>query len=151
MWHSLMLLALVAPPGVIPSAVGVTRDLNSIECWLAPDDLDYSTRKTRALVIGAPEAVRWFYTSPDARAFREKFAVSAVTVANTARGYPPSGDAYGGSEEMYLWRWIGMHAPDLVVEVRDGTATEWYVPDSELGRFSNALKPVRTDAASDEL
>src|SRR2546425_8297778 len=131
MWHALMLLALAAPPGVVRSAVGVTRDMNPIECWLAPDDLDYSTPKTRVLVIGAPEAVRWFYTSADAAAFRERFAVSAVPVANTARGYLPAGDAYGGSEEMYLWRWIGMHAPDLVLAVQLGEATAWYVPASE--------------------
>jgi rhamnogalacturonyl hydrolase YesR len=37
-------------------------------------------------------------------------------------GYPPVGDAYSSlsnPEAQYLWRWIGMHAPDIVVELVD--------------------------------
>ncbi len=49
-------------------------------------------------------------------------ARAAVLPARAAVGgdFPPEGAAYGGRnpEARYLWRFIGMHAPDLVVEVR---------------------------------
>ena len=53
---------------------------------------------------------------------------------NLLRGYPPTGDAYHSPtdpEAAYLWRWIGMHAPDWVVEVRSGEQVRWFVPDSD--------------------
>lgn len=142
---------------MIRSALGVTRQATPIECWLTADDLDYNTAKTRVLVIGAPDAVRWFYTAPAAKAFRGRFAVSAVPAAVSLRGYPPPGDAYGASpdpEAAYLWRWIGMHAPDMVVEARAGGSPGWYVPesdDTQLERLSKALKGSRVLPASDEL
>ena len=83
----------------------------------------------------ALEMIQWFYTSDDAKRFRRKFALSAVPIvkpdvsttkkiggqaskAATTNGFPPTGTAYSdphNPEEIYLWRWIGMHAPDLVV------------------------------------
>ncbi|MBI3697792.1 MAG: glycoside hydrolase family 88 protein [Acidobacteria bacterium] len=103
------------PSGMIRSALGVRADGTPMECWITKEDLDYHTRTTRVLVVGgsAGEAVRWFYGAPEARGLRERFAVSAALV-EPGTGYPPPGEAYR-NEAMYLWRWIGMHAPDLVV------------------------------------
>jgi rhamnogalacturonyl hydrolase YesR len=111
--------------------IGITRLMTQVEASVTSDDLDYSTKKTRVLLVGgvdggkaSGEAVRaalaWF----DQSRYRSKYAVSAVLLANPDqnawRGFPPSGEAYGGvpdPEAHYLWRWIGVFAPDLVIEV----------------------------------
>ena len=52
---------------------------------------------------------------------------------NPTRGYPPSGPAYHSKtdpEAAYLWRWVGMHAPDLVVDIRGDTQQRWFVPQT---------------------
>jgi unsaturated rhamnogalacturonyl hydrolase len=161
-----------APPGVIRSALGVTRKATPIECWLTNDDLDYNTRKTRVLLVGgldrsaaSAQAVRqamtWFYTAANAKGFRAAFAVSAVPTAapdgdaggHPERGYPPPGEAYNSPTEpeaAYLWRWIGMHAPDLVVDVRTGGQLGWQAPESVDAALIKALA-ARSLPASDDL
>ena len=125
-------------PGVMRLDIGVTRQFTPIPALITDDDLDYRTRKTRVLLVGGLDgsdasvqstlrALKWFYSAAEARDLRKRFAVSAVPVANPdrwagaggagnpTRGYPPPGDAYSSPtdpEAAYLWRWIGMHAPD---------------------------------------
>ncbi len=108
---------------VMESAVGVTRAGAEIRCLITEDDFDFATPKVRILIVGGGKnteaAMRWFYASPRAGRYRGGYALSAIPVApvDLPRGFPPKGDAYGGanSEAQYVWRWIGMHAPDLVV------------------------------------
>jgi hypothetical protein len=84
------------------------------------------------------DAVNWFYGSEAAAPLRKQFSLSAAPIANPdgwalrqgpknasggdpTTGYPPQGPAYHDAQKpevQYLWRWIGMHAPDLVVDVR---------------------------------
>jgi hypothetical protein len=149
------------PETVQRSAIGVTRRQTIIPALITSDDLDYGTSKTRILLvagfIGNSESVartlaalRWFYRAQEAELWRQRFAVSAAPVANPDgwalgsesngsgglpfRNYPPSGDAYGSPtdpEAAYLWRWIGIHAPDLVIDVRSAegaTRTRWLAP-----------------------
>jgi unsaturated rhamnogalacturonyl hydrolase len=120
---------------------------------------------SRGSVQTVVAAMRWFYTAPAARALRRSFAISAVPVANPdgwasaagpgdgsggnpTTGYPPKGEAYSSPtdpEAAYLWRWIGMHAPDLVVDVRSGPETRWYVPESQdpqLRALAKILRPA---------
>ncbi|MFM7073163.1 MAG: glycoside hydrolase family 88 protein [Planctomycetota bacterium] len=64
---------------------------------------------------------------------------SASRKASTAKGdantagsdrFPPQGPAYlseSAPEAAYLWRWLGMFAPDLVVELRSGANVGWSV------------------------
>jgi unsaturated rhamnogalacturonyl hydrolase len=79
----------------------------------------------------------------------EKFLLSAVpemnpaatpgrvgnnSGGNPATGYPPKERAYDSPtnpEAIYLWRWLGMYAPDLVIEVRLGDKLIWEVPDTD--------------------
>jgi rhamnogalacturonyl hydrolase YesR len=110
-----------AQPGVIRSAAGVTRDGVPIPVLLTADDLRYETKKIRVLLTGDPAAVNqaadWFYTNRAAAAHRKRFALSALPYA-AAGPFPPEGEAYNSKqnpEAMYLWRWIGMHAPDYVI------------------------------------
>lgn len=107
---------------------------------------------SQASVDAVLDAVNWFYGSKEAGPLREKFSLSAVPVANPdawvlqqgpknasggnpTHGYPPMGDAYLSPtkpEAEYLWRWIGMHAPDLVLDVREGKQFQWVVPVDSL-------------------
>ncbi|MBI3470243.1 MAG: glycoside hydrolase family 88 protein [Candidatus Solibacter usitatus] len=118
--------------------IGITRLSTPVEGMITSDDLDYRTPKTRILLVGGIDgsrtagemiraALEWFDTSPAASRYRGQFDLSAVPLANpdknTWRSFPPAGEAYGGvpdPEAHYLWRWIGMHAPDLVVELDSG-------------------------------
>jgi len=131
-------------------AIGVTPRGTAIRAVVADDDLDLANARTRVLLVGTGAtssaigaAMRWFATSDAARGLRERFALSAVpdvapdtpldAAANAPalRGYPPTGDAYGDSERAeahYVWRWIGLQAPDLVVTLERGAATRVCVP-----------------------
>ena len=49
--------------------------------------------------------------------------------------YPPQGGFYdhpSHPEPRYLWRWIGMESPDLVVELAAGDRETWLIPDAHL-------------------
>ena len=108
-----MLYLVLASVATITSALGVRPDGSAIECRLTADDLDYNTPKTRILILGANP------TLPPR--FEKSFAISSVPSPVPEAVYPPTGDYYGATsnaEAAYLWRWIGMHAPDLVVDVR---------------------------------
>ena len=119
-------------------------------------------------------AMRWFHTSAEAEPWRKRFAVSAVPAVNVdawlsaggpenssngnpSKGYPPKGPFYGSTtdpEAAYLWRWIGMHAPDLVIEVRAGEAQRWEVPagsERSSGGLTRRLSRASTLAEPDAL
>ncbi len=72
----------------------------------------------------------------------------------TAHGYPPQGSSYDGKTnpaEQYFWRWIGLEAPHLVVEVVAGPGETWFVPESDLLQLQELaphlpnVKPLPTD------
>ena len=119
-------------PGVIRSHLGVTRKGTRIPCVYSKDDLDPHSKKTRVLLVAGfqnkeytsdvIQVLEWFYTSNEAKATRELFTLSAVSLVNPDDAGPlrfqVKGDAYfskDNPEAEYLWRWIGMHAPDFVV------------------------------------
>lgn len=108
------------------------------------------------------DAVEWFYGSEAAQPLREQFSLSAVPIANPdgwvlqqgpgnaskgtpTSGYPPKGPAYLSTtnpESEYLWRWIGMHAPDLVIDVRAGKQFQWVVPKTpQVSKLGQKLQP----------
>ncbi|MCH8074131.1 MAG: hypothetical protein IIA09_19535 [Proteobacteria bacterium] len=173
-------------PGVIRSAIGVTRQGTTIPCLISADDLDHNTSKTRILLVGgldgwpisvraSLQAMQWFYTSDDAKRYRKDFAVSAVPIVTpdawamkligsngsggtSAIGYPPQGVAYSdpkSPEAIYLWRWIGMHAPDLVVVTESGSSPVPFFPTAGGDplarlrlRLGGATLPESNDLAS---
>lgn len=148
--------------GVIRSAIGVTRKGTPIPSLIMAGDLDHQSKRTRLLLIGgsaeSAAVVRKAFASFAAdKAFagqRERYSLSVVPTINPDgalagsdpqnssggspyRGYPPPGSAYNSQtdpEAAYLWRWIGMHAPDLVVEVRSGEKLAWHLPAELLHR-----------------
>lgn len=130
----------------IRSAVGVTRSGATIHCLLAGDDLNPTIKKQRILVIGgldgrkasveaATRAVEIFHNKS------KQEAAALISLVPDARPgiqageevppmqFPPAGSAYNQPENdvaHYLWRWIGMQAPDrviLVASAGDASAT----------------------------
>lgn len=132
----------LAAPGVLWTALGVTRGGTAIPALVTADDFDYASKKTRVLVVAGldggegssravEEALRWFYNDPAAAKLRARYAVSAVPLANPESKpmspFPPQGEAYNNAanaEQMYLWRWVGAHAPDFVVVVGEGPGAD---------------------------
>jgi unsaturated rhamnogalacturonyl hydrolase len=155
-------------PLVVQSLLGVMRDERPLPVMYMREELDFNTSKIRvAFVTGlekssnAPailtDAFLWVNTEKAAHDFRQRYLVSAAICEGLNTKRPPGGDppiifppkekAYDGPtnpEAIYLWRWIGMHAPDLVVEVRKGDKLVWEIPETEdatlqaVGKLLNA-------------
>lgn len=162
---------LVTKHGVLYSAIGVTRSDRNIYCGIHPDTLDFAGKHQRVLIVGGVDgakqsveaATRLFdsYYASDAKGF-PTIRVSIVPAANPDRlinqpadadtkshpSFPPTGAAYNSKETAeahYLWRWIGMHAPDLVVVVEfDANAKQLTWSASENSRLAKAVK-AKTD------
>jgi unsaturated rhamnogalacturonyl hydrolase len=136
-----------------------------------------STTKTRILLvggidgssqsaIGVLEAWRNFYLNPKYAKLRTKIALAAVPMVNVEEwvksegnlkrnnakpiSFPAKGSAYGDAnpESIYLWRWIGTLAPDVVVRVNANSQVAWTsngslrmpTAKSQPGSFLHALK-----------
>jgi len=165
------------------SALGVSRKDRPV--WFAYHraDLDFFTPKRRIVLLGGWDGssasvqqilsfAEWFYASPEAAPYRERFVVSIVPClapdAYAAQGddpvvpapagsngtFPPPEPAYAaGAEAAYLWRWLGMFAPDVVISVetlpKDGTAkilsgSDESLPEKSLVRQLRKLAPSNT-------
>lgn len=132
------------PPAMIRTALGVTRSGTPIPCLITDADLDPGSPKQRILIVGGldgraesvqavAQAVETFFKDPQAAQTAALSAVpNARPDASGAGGvepvtFPPAGNAYLQPENdsaHYLWRWIGMHAPDTVILVAEpGDAT----------------------------
>lgn len=116
---------------VLDMAIGVTAKGSPIHAGIAPDALRPDTQVPSILVVagldGRDESV-----SVAAALLRETtgspFLLSVVLNAfpdrEPAPEFPPSGPSYGGHsvESQYLWRFLGLLAPDLVVDLRTDEA-----------------------------
>lgn len=123
-------------PSLLDVASPVTRVV-----IIAPAESDSaSDRATAALIRQLEEASRTW------RADFPQVSLSFVTAppihaAAVRQDFPPTGRAYGvpaTSDAHYLWRWLGMVAPDVVVEIRPGEQTAWTRPDSDQLDFTFA-------------
>ena len=111
-----------------PTAVGVGRQGSPIRAAVAWRALQFESPQPAVLLVGgldgSPRSTNVVNAFLQGGLAAGGFAVSAVPNAapdGAASAFPPEGGAYGGANAAahYLWRFIGMHAPDLVVEVRD--------------------------------
>lgn len=105
--------------------IGVRRDGTAISADVRTGVGGVVTGKRSVAVVGA--------VNPADLDASWIFAV--VPDVPTAAGYSPAGSSYDGKTnpaEQYLWRWLGMEAPDLVVEVVAGEGETWFVPESDL-------------------
>jgi unsaturated rhamnogalacturonyl hydrolase len=85
--------------------------------------------------------LEWWFTSPDAAVLRGQWQVAAVPCAQpdfcgdsppAGRGlpltFPPEGGFFDGKLDptpQYVWRWVTMQAPTVVLDVRVGWPLKW--------------------------
>jgi hypothetical protein len=133
---------------------GVTRSQTLIPALVHRDAYAPTTPRTRVLLVGGlsgrPEDVPLAYNVLEAYIeagdrLRQSLALSAVPCGNPdglalgvgpengaggrpENGYPPLDQFFydpHNPEHRYLWRWAGLQAPDLLLEVRAGQAVAW--------------------------
>ena len=135
-------------------ACGVTRAQTSILALVHEGAYAPTTPYTRVLLVGGFTGLSddvnlalqtlELYLGAGAR-LANTLALSAVPCGNPdglaagigpqngaggrpAEGYPPADNFFYDAhdpERRYLWRWAGLQAPDLVLEVRAGTTVVW--------------------------
>ncbi len=154
-------------------SIGRTSENQSITAIVHREALNLTGKKWRILLIAdstsgsqsLAQALRWFYQADAPHRFSDQWIVSAVPQISPGKAsaethaFPPAGTYYQSDrvvEHQYVWRWIGMHAPDLVVYVQPGNADrEWYYPrqaDAELvGQTKSQQGPGPGDALVDAL
>jgi len=150
------ILAVPAPrppqAGAGPRIVFVLRPMGEREFAAVAADL--------VAAVGAdPTAARTVVPSqPDG----ESLGGGVAPIGDPTRGHPPQGGFYDhptNPEPRYLWRWIGMEGPDLVVEVEHGAGETWFVPDADqpgaglpqLRELAGLLPDARPLPAGDDL
>ena len=137
----------------------MTRSLTPIQAILDRNAYTPETSRARVLLIGglsgrredvnvALHALELYAGGGDALSLR--IALSAVPCANPdglrrnagpengvggnpSGFYPPEGNFFfdaSDPEKRYLWRWICFQAPDLVLEIQDGTSVRWETNDA---------------------
>jgi rhamnogalacturonyl hydrolase YesR len=158
---TLQALAARAPDLWMLDACGVTRSQVSIPALVHREAYVPYTSRLRVLLLGGlsgrSEDVALAAQVLDTYlAERERLgvavALSAVPCGNPdgltqgvapdngvggqpASGYPPREHFFDDAqnpEQRYLWRWIGLQAPDLILEVRTGSPVLWEVSATAL-------------------
>jgi rhamnogalacturonyl hydrolase YesR len=132
------------------SSCGVTRFRKSIPALLDRDAYSSGTKRVRVLLVGGlsrdsggPGLIQRVleYSADQEERLAQKVALSAVPWANMdaltpdlvdsrdlSRGYPPEDNFYFDSEapeSRYLWRWICLQSPELLLEIRPGGIVRW--------------------------
>jgi hypothetical protein len=158
--------AAAAAPALAEIAIGGT-----LRARVREIDPSRSRERPRVLVVagldGSPAsssasssaaaAIAARYESAPGAAARERLDLAVVAAArgdasagaaDRAPAFPPRGrDYYAGLESSaagFLWRWIGVHAPDLVIEIASGPERRAAVPAAlraELEALARALAP----------
>ncbi len=159
-------------------ACGVTRSAAAIPALVHENAYMPITSQRRVLLVGglsghvddvalSLEALDIYLNA--GAALTNRVALSAVPVGNIDGltqgvapgngvggqpncGYPPSAHFYDDAqnpERRYLWRWIGMQAPDVVLELRHGPTPGWEASDTT-SNLAAALKATPF-AANDRL
>jgi unsaturated rhamnogalacturonyl hydrolase len=135
-------------------ACGVTRSQTSIPALVHGDAYTPVTPRTRVLLIGGlsghPDDVALAFNALEAylaagARLGQTLALSAVPCGNPdgfalgvapengaggrpEQGYPPLDHFFYDThdpERRYLWRWAGLQAPDLLLEIRAGQTVTW--------------------------
>ncbi len=157
--------------GGAASAIGVTRRGVSIPSLLGEDALDALSEKSQIVIVGgldgseqsvelAVQAWEWFH-SDDTKPLRERFALAVIPVANPHAWleaapreleFPPEGPYYGSQtnvEAQYLWRWLGLHAPDwVVIPTVSGSGLAAALAENEPAGVGKLRVVQRIDAAN---
>lgn len=104
------------------TTIALTAASHPIHAHIDPRHAGYDTQHPRILLIGPPgwdpaPLCTWFHST--ASGLRERYLLSALADPDPSASYPPPGEAYAPAPAAHgIWRWIGLHAPDLVLAVR---------------------------------
>ncbi|MBN8624933.1 MAG: glycoside hydrolase family 88 protein [Planctomycetes bacterium] len=147
-----------APEGYRTVSIGVTRTGRPMTATIPAGD-SYNAKRPRVLIVyglngddGAPIRIgekfknfeaAWVLDNPDA--VGTKKTGTNFSGGNPALGYPPKAGYYDSPtdpESRYLWRWIGMYAPDLVVNVEFGKGQSWRVAGGSLPQLDQLLRQL---------
>jgi rhamnogalacturonyl hydrolase YesR len=154
------------PLTAIESEVGLTADGEPILCEHGSHSLDRLNPRKRLVVVGGLDgsaesayAVRrmyeWFEKSRQALKLRRQFALSVVPLANpdgVRLQFPPQGEAYRQqTESHYLWRWLQVHAPDMVLIAGSDPAGLGQAISSEAASITGRIPAERITEAEDGL
>ena len=109
-----------------------------------PDDVNLALR-TLEIYLGAGDRLKQTLALSAVPCVNPDGLAAAVGPENDAggrpeEGYPPADNFFYDAhnpERRYLWRWAGLQAPDLVLEVRAGAAVAW-----EASTAAAALAPA---------
>ncbi len=123
--------------------------------WSLEPKVPLDSARRRVVILGgldgSPESaaavvdvLKWYFTLPALAAFREGWQVAAVpcvyvdrcggggvptaTDTGPAPAFPPADGYYNAErdpESRFIWRWVAMQSPDLVVDLRRGDAIAW--------------------------
>lgn len=155
---------------------GVTRSNQKLVAQVDADFFELNGAKPRVLIVGGLDASKLSSSQVAeigrASELRAHASLAVIAVGNPEgaangsaknsvggsplRGYPPKAKAYDDTsnpESIYLWRWIGMLAPDAVVVVEQGERSIVRVGEPKAGvslKFIEQLGPI-AKAESDEL
>jgi len=131
-------------------SIGLTANDAAIEALIVPAAASAPT----VLLIGgvqgpdaSVDAVRREVAAFEKLAMADRrFRLMAIPLANpdaTLLQFPPSGTAYRENAESHvLWRWIGIHAPDLVVIAGSGAPLATALSENAVGLVGRI--PTRT-------
>lgn len=103
-----------------PSLVAIGRSAGgkALHAVFVGEHGGYATERPRVLLIGrsGPALARiaaWFGAN---QALAGRYLLAAVCDPVPDASYPPPGEAYAAAPEAHaLWRFVGLHAPDLVL------------------------------------
>lgn len=121
---------------------------------MAPRDFHEVAAELLAHVVADPSGCRKVVPSQPAL---HAAGAEPEAVGDPTHGHPPQGGFYDHPtrpESRFLWRWLGMEAADLVVEVQFGDGEAWFVPESDLPQLrelATLLPDVRPLPAGDDL
>ena len=99
--------------------VGLTGSAKPIPCERG----SVAANNPRVVVIGGLDGddANSALIRKEMAAAKGRYSVLAIPLANPEKAtlqFPPVGDAYAkNTESHYLWRWLGTHAPDVVIIV----------------------------------
>lgn len=115
------LLTVCAAAAADRIAIGLTADRTPIEAFAATG---VEANLPRVVLLGGLDgtpagAMVKELTAWERSRSRKRFSVVAIPLANPSKAalqFPPQSDAYRDNPESHvLWRWLGAHAPDLVI------------------------------------
>ena len=132
--HLRMVAALLACAALVPAGaeilrmpIGVTPTGSPIRAVVASGAFDPEGRTPRILLVGgldgsqdSVELAAALVRDPGDSGMLLSAVLNAFPDGEPVEAFPPAGPAYGGDagEAHYLWRFLGMLAPDLVVGLR---------------------------------